>query len=818
MNHQSRIQYLVLLLILLSINLMSILLLRIDKPGEHISEIGQLQWDKGSVETDIPFRFYQYQIDETATWSAKIPLNPQKYTYPALLLERPLYFVDMSWNNEEIYKSNRHLGQSAILLPLPKVQEQNLLRLDVQGFIQEGGIADDLRVGEFDEFQRYLHKRSMLATFLFSILFFLMVFNGIAGILDVHHGIYFACAAFFAGQSMVLFSNAEIWYWFGMAIEWQVRIKTFGLFLSLGTALLVGHYFVPLPKVVFNLARSFAVASCLILFLSLDLLQYLRWIGYIFALPMMAWSIVNYWQVEYKRREQYWLAVLISVLVSGGLCDVGSLFDLWSLPPCFPVSATFFAIGLTILVNLRYKFLADQYVSYSDNTEEGLIVLWEDAMIIECNPASQKQFQIQPNQNILDTLPISHMFVQENPVAQMEFSLEQEQFVQHYEAIAIPLYTGRILLHIRNVTAAKEADKHLLQTSKVQLLQQFTGLLAHQFNNALFGIQGYIPYLKQHANHQKIEHFESNLHACTHLVQKILYFTEDQGDSQSTHFINEFLEEIVLMAQKVLSDEIQIQVHVPQSCQVSISYSRMEQLFLSLFNNAQQAFIKSAESKSLGSQTTVQNKQIWIDVHCTEQECRIVIEDSGPGIDASIQEHIFQPFFSTGPQEYLGIGLTVAKKIAEQHQGSLQLVTSKHGDGAAFELRLPIVEEISETTPMQAQSNIFVLEDDPLILEMLVEFLQNQGWTVTTAQSLEEAYENFQIHTMDFLISDVMLPDGNGLDFVRWVVAQEPDIPVLIVSGYIPEYEDQIAQQWAVLQKPFSFVKLQKVLSEFHQN
>jgi signal transduction histidine kinase len=149
---------------------------------------------------------------------------------------------------------------------------------------------------------------------------------------------------------------------------------------------------------------------------------------------------------------------------------------------------------------------------------------------------------------------------------------------------------------------------------------------------------------------------------------------------------------------------------------------------------------------------------------------RFSVQDNGCGIDAESLERIFQPFEQG---DRLGLGLTIARTIADSHHGRLTAESAGHGHGAVFTLELPLAEQQRRsTTPRTSRTidndtvkpKILLVDDHPDTLLILASLLRKTGYTVETAKSIQEAEALFSC--CEVLITDIGLPDGNGYDLM----------------------------------------------------
>jgi CheY-like chemotaxis protein len=188
--------------------------------------------------------------------------------------------------------------------------------------------------------------------------------------------------------------------------------------------------------------------------------------------------------------------------------------------------------------------------------------------------------------------------------------------------------------------------------------------------------------------------------------------------------------------------------------------------------------------------------------------------------------HIFEPFFTTKEMgKGTGLGLSVVYGIVKQHEGWIT-VRSEPGKGVTFSIYLPAFsgssaaakeEDVSLANLRGRGERIFVVEDDESIRNLAQNVLAENGYQVTVAADGRTAVEVFEREkgNFDLILSDVILPDKNGVELVEDLLSRNPNLKVLLSSGYTDD-----KSQWAVIrkrgfrfmQKPYSLVGLLRAL------
>jgi len=189
------------------------------------------------------------------------------------------------------------------------------------------------------------------------------------------------------------------------------------------------------------------------------------------------------------------------------------------------------------------------------------------------------------------------------------------------------------------------------------------------------------------------------------------------------------------------------------------------------------------------------------------------VGDNGVGMTETMRQSVFEPFFTTkGIGHGNGLGLSMVQGIVEQSGGFIR-VSSQPGKGTTFRVYLPLVSANYSTGEVPAESSphgretVLVVEDEPGVREFAAVALRAYGYHAVVAQNAAHALALIeQGESVDLVLTDVVMPDMNGPELVRRLVALRPGIKALYMSGYTADVmvhhgvEDEDA---ALIQKPF---------------
>jgi CheY-like chemotaxis protein len=325
------------------------------------------------------------------------------------------------------------------------------------------------------------------------------------------------------------------------------------------------------------------------------------------------------------------------------------------------------------------------------------------------------------------------------------------------------------------------------------------------------------------------------VHKCTNrasqLIRQLLLFSRKHPMEFKTINLNNTIDNLQKMLHRVIGEDIGVKTQLdPKLESVFADQGTMEQIIMNLAVNAKDAMPK-------GGQLTIKTRNVKLN----KASCRLMPEaspgqfvcislaDTGIGMGKKVIQHIFDPFFSTKePGKGTGLGLSVVYGIVKQHNGWIH-VESTPGKGTVFEVYIPVVAHEScdsdsfldnSSDDMEGRGKrILLVEDEEKVREFTTSGLNRIGFKVYSAGSANEAMKVFERENGDFdvVLSDVVLPDKSGLELVEILLKQNPNLGILLSSGYTDH-----KSRWPViksrgyrfLEKPYTLNDLLKVLND----
>jgi PAS domain S-box-containing protein len=237
-----------------------------------------------------------------------------------------------------------------------------------------------------------------------------------------------------------------------------------------------------------------------------------------------------------------------------------------------------------------------------------------------------------------------------------------------------------------------------------------------------------------------------------------------------------------LELQKPLIDEAGIRLELELDVRLPTTEAdplRLQQVFVNLMNNARQAI-----EASPGKGKLVIGTQL-VDTGDSTPNIQVRFSDNGPGIPSHVMPHIFEPFYTTKTGNGMGLGLPICQQILEKHDGRIW-AEENSSSGAILVLELPVVEPRPDEDCESADSggchpHILVVDDEPEVAHYVGEFLEQEGFKVTTTTGARKALTLLERTKVDLIISDLSMPQMGGKQFWQRVRESKPDLARRII-------------------------------------
>ena len=372
-----------------------------------------------------------------------------------------------------------------------------------------------------------------------------------------------------------------------------------------------------------------------------------------------------------------------------------------------------------------------------------------------------------------------------------------------------------LLALIRDISERKlaEAEKHALEqqlrhSQKMESLGTLAGGIAHDFNNILGAVMGYGELALDRVaegkeNTEEIGHVLHAAERAKKLVRQILTFGRKMTSERAPLDFNFEISRGTELLRNLIPKMIDLRVNLDNQLIVIYSdSSQLEQVLINLGVNA-------ADAMPEGGSLTIETRLIHVDQdYChgrpdlqPGEYVLLKVRDTGQGMDEEVQNLAFDPFFTTKEiGKGTGLGLSTVYGIVKGHDGRISC-TSQKGRGTEFKVYFPAVDmqvsQIDEAAgeyhrssgPAVARETVLVVDDEPALRNIARGALEREGYHVFTAASGEEALSLYEEvgYNVDLVVLDVGMPGMGGTQCLDRLREIDPDVLVLVVSGYSPE-------------------------------
>ena len=346
----------------------------------------------------------------------------------------------------------------------------------------------------------------------------------------------------------------------------------------------------------------------------------------------------------------------------------------------------------------------------------------------------------------------------------------------------------------------QKLEKHLRRSEKMEAIGTLAGGIAHDFKNILGAVMGYTQLTqfdlpKGSPLHYNLDQVLKASVRARGLVNQILSFSRQGEQEQRPIHILPVVKEALKLIRASLPKSIEIKKELDLKEDTILGDpTQIHQVIMNLCTNAAQA---------------MQGGKGLIDIHLEEialskedlkafpklipgSYLRLSVVDTGEGIDPAILPRIFDPFFTTKELgKGTGMGLAVVHGIVKSHKGEIA-VYSEMGIGTTFRIYFPQIdrsivseEEAKKPLPTGEESILFV-DDEPGIVEPMVQMLKILGYNISGRVSSQEALEAFKArpNQFDLVITDQTMPHMNGAELAQEILKIRPDIPIILCSGF----------------------------------
>jgi len=353
---------------------------------------------------------------------------------------------------------------------------------------------------------------------------------------------------------------------------------------------------------------------------------------------------------------------------------------------------------------------------------------------------------------------------------------------------------------VSNINEIKSMEASIRQLQKMESIVTLTGGIAHDFNNILSIILGNTELALEDvpqwnpafANLEAIK--KASIRAKNIVLQLLSCSCKSEQKLQPVE-IGPVIKDVLRFMRSTIPATIEIKQDIQVKDEMIFAdLNQINQIMMNLCINAFHAM------EQTGGVLTVHGEKVILDESSIHDYpglsfgsyIRIVIEDTGSGINPEIIDRIFDPYFTTKEVgKGSGMGLSVVKGIIKSHNGTIA-VASKPGRGSRFTILFPVLDDKSKVESLppdelfHGSETILFVDDEEALVKIAKNALERLGYTVETQTNPIMALKLFKSKPdhFDLVITDMTMPQINGAIFSEMIMEIRPDIPVIICSGY----------------------------------
>ncbi|MEZ5083499.1 MAG: response regulator [Bacteroidales bacterium] len=442
-------------------------------------------------------------------------------------------------------------------------------------------------------------------------------------------------------------------------------------------------------------------------------------------------------------------------------------------------------------------------------------------------------FEMFPEEDATKLVEIKDRVIKSGKETRETVSVTINEKKFYYDLTVVPLRNNQeeiigVSCASTEITEIKRFEEQLRNSQLMESLGTMAGGIAHEFNNMLLPILGYIEILREKLPKEGREQYylqEIQLAGkrASELVQQIMTFSRTDSVVLKPLDMTSVVQRAIVLTRSTMPDNITIEQDLDElSWTIMGDEIQINQIILNLCSNAAHAM------RQEGGTMRITLKQLNdCMANYGQPKCLMLsVEDTGHGISKKNINKIFDPFFTTKEVGIgTGLGLSVVHGIVEKLSGKI-FVESDVGQGTKFSIFIPITEVIETKTESimkksvkKGEGHFLVVDDEPMILYLYQEFLEDSGYTVTTCKNGLDALELFKENPpqYDVVLTDQAMPKMTGKQLSQELLKINKDLPIILSTGFSAVLSEEDAKKIGIryyLEKPFKLDKLNKIIQE----
>ncbi|MDA3787661.1 MAG: PAS domain S-box protein [Desulfobacula sp.] len=392
--------------------------------------------------------------------------------------------------------------------------------------------------------------------------------------------------------------------------------------------------------------------------------------------------------------------------------------------------------------------------------------------------------------------------------------------------------------HVTDITQLKQAEKEkrqieaqYRQAQKMESVGTLTSGIAHDFNNIMGIILGNTELAledvpESNPAHTNLEEIRKASLRAANIVRQLLSFTRITDQKLQPIEIAAVIKDAIKFLRSTIPSTIDIEQDICVTDETILADpTQINQIMMNLCINASHAMEQTAGKLTITVENVLLDDDSAKDYPDLKsgKYVKVVVSDTGPGIDPKIIDRIFDPYFTTkGIGKGSGMGLAVVHGIVKSHSGSIKLDNTP-GKGTKFSILFPLAQGKAtveagaiQKIPRGSETILFV-DDEISIVNMVQRMFERLGYKVETAITPQDALDRFALNPdhFDLVITDMTMPQMTGVDLSEKLMAFQPDIPIIICTGYSALVDEEKAKELglaAYVMKPINLSEIAQTI------
>ncbi|MBX2804037.1 MAG: response regulator [Myxococcales bacterium] len=719
---------------------------------------------------------------------------------PALLVvERPLFDARVSWDGSQLHprpatEPTAHPDARGIVLSVPAEEPGSLHRLELtlSGHYGHVGAVGRILLGPATRVHQagLTHDHRMLALSLAFALIAIMVLLPVSRLRAQSSHLYFGLYA--AQGSLEPILQTDLGFRLVGDTGWLLRASAMTLPWVSAFLVATADTFTS-PHLRRPTAVMLAVAAVVTVTVPWVPDHQLFWwvmVGHLAMLPTVvvfggfAWTAC-------KRRQPGSVLLLLATLPMGlgVISEVTLLQGMREGTSLLTACLVAMAACIGAAIAHRDARVARRHGRLVESSQDALMTVDWTGAIRDANPAALQlgrgadaSVPPSPPENLLAWVdPSDHGMVQGHLARSREGSHRAEFRSiggRTFESLAVPIDRDLLLLTLRDTTVRRDLDQAVIEAARMEAVAQLLGGIAHDFNNMLGTLMANLSLMRLQVERpdlvERLDRMETTVDRASYLTRRLLL--EAHGPEVPCE-VAEAVRVATRMVEPTLPSDVRLQLELPLDLPLARGNGQdLEQVLVNLLLNARDAL------QGAGS--------IWVRAAAFElrgsRGVAISVEDDGIGIPDSQKRKVFAPFVTT-KSTGTGLGLAAAKRALDEHDGRIW-IEDRPGGGTRVVLALHRADDQTIAPPELPEGRtILLVEDEAVLLEDYERALRDAGFDVQAFDSAVAASQALTTMQPDLLVTDVLMPGMNGLQLVQHLRTLHPEVPVLLVSAFVPD-------------------------------